>query len=200
MSNDRQLSKEESLSIIHQMINQAKANITDNGFHWLLWGILLFLTSVATYIFIDIGSENIFLGWNIFGILTILLLTFDMLKPKKIKVRTYMDELMQYVDIAFIVSMFIIILSINVAVSPNAGFGYLLMIFAFLMLVRGGLLKSRSLMVGAIVNWAGAVAIFFNKEFKYDMLIMAAAVLIGYIIPGFILRANYKRSVKPNGK
>lgn len=197
MSNDRHLSKEESLSIIHQMIQQAKANITDNGFHWLLWGILLFLTSVSTYVFIDIGAENIFLGWNIFGALTILLLTFDLLKPKKIKVRTYMDELMQYVDIAFIVSMFIIILSINVAVSPNAGFGYLLMIFAFLMLVRGGVLKSRSLMVGAIVNWAGAVAIFFNKEFKYDMLIMAAAVLIGYIIPGFILRANYKRSVKP---
>jgi len=200
MDNEQHLSKEESLSIIHQMIHQAKANITDSGFHWLLWGILLFLTSVTTYIFIDIEAKNIFLGWNIFGALTILLLTFDLLKPKKIKVRTYMDELMRYVDIAFIVSMFVIIFSINVAVSPNAGFGYLLMIFAFLMLVKGGAVKSRSLMVGALLNWAGAIAIFINKEFKYDMLIMAAAVLSGYIIPGIILYASYKRSNAPIGK
>jgi len=200
MDNDKNLSNEESLSIIHQMIRQAKTNITDSGFHWLLWGILLFLTSVATYVFIDIKAENIFLGWNIFGALTILLLTYDLVKPKKVKVRTYMDELMQYVDIAFIVSMFVIIFSINVAVSPNAGFGYLLMIFAFLMLVKGGAVKSTSLKIGAVVNGAGAIGILINNEFKYDMLIMAAAVLIGYIIPGFILRANHQRSAKSSGK
>ena len=104
-----------------------------------------------------------------------------------------MDDLMRYVDIAFIVSMFTVIFSINKAVSPNAGFGYLLMIFAFLMLVKGGAVKSTSLMVGAVVNWAGAIAIFINTIFKYDMLIMAAAVLIGYIIPGLIMRAKYKK-------
>ena len=193
MENEKQLSNEESLQIIHQMINQAKTNLTDSGFHWLLWGVLLFLTSISTFIFLEIKAENIFLGWNIFGGLTLVLLTFDLFRTKQKKVRTYMDDLMRYVDIAFIVSMFTIIFSINVAVSPNAGFGYLLMIFAFLMLVKGGAVKSTSLMVGAVVNWAGAIAIFINKEFRYDMLIMAAAVLIGYIIPGLLLRAKYKK-------
>ena len=193
MENKKQLSNEESLQIIHQMINQAKTNLTDSGFHWLLWGVLLFLTSISTFIFLEIKAENIFLGWNIFGGLTLVLLTFDLFRTKQKKVRTYMDDLMRYVDIAFIVSMFTIIFSINVAVSPNAGFGYLLMIFAFLMLVKGGAVKSTSLMVGAVVNWAGAIAIFINKEFRYDMLIMAAAVLIGYIIPGLLLRAKYKK-------
>ena len=194
MENKKQLSNEESLQIIHQMINQAKTNLTDSGFHWLLWGVLLFLTSISTFIFLEIKAENIFLGWNIFGGLTLVLLTFDLFRTKQKKVRTYMDDLMRYVDIAFIVSMFTIIFSINVAVSPNAGFGYLLMIFAFLMLVKGGAVKSTSLMIGAVVNWAGAIAIFINKEFKYDMLIMAAAVLIGYIIPGLLLRAKYKKN------
>jgi len=32
-----------------------------------------------------------------------------------------------------------------------------------------------------------------NKEFKYDMLIMAGAVLIGYIIPGLLLWMKYKK-------
>ncbi|MBL0181276.1 MAG: hypothetical protein IPP96_02860 [Chitinophagaceae bacterium] len=196
MQNDQQLTNEKSLEIIQQMINQAKANFTDSGLSWLLWGTMIFLASLSTYFFIDLGSETIFLGWNIFGGVTILLLLYDVVKPKRKKVKTYVDELMRMVHIGFFVCIFIIIFSINESVGPNNGFGFLLMIFAFLMLIKGGAIKSKALMVGAVVNWAGAIAIFINKEFKYDMLIMAAAVLVGYIIPGLILWAEHKGSNK----
>ena len=194
MENNRQMTSEESLKIIQQMITQAKIDITDNGVGWLLWGSLIFLTCISTYVFIDIGSANIFLGWNIFGILTIVLLVFDLVRHKKKPVRTYVGDLLKLVDIGFIICLFTVIFSINVAVSPNSGFGFFLMIFAFLMLVKGGALKSRALMIGAAVNWAGALAIFVNKEFRYDMLIMAGAVLAGYIIPGLLLRNQYRKS------
>ena len=114
------------------------------------------------------------------------------------KVRTYIDDLLRLVDIGFIISLFIIIFSINVAVSPNSGFGFFLMIFGFLMLIKGGAVRSRALMIGAAVNWLGAIAIFINKEFKYDMLIMAGAVLIGYIIPGLLLWQQYKKANSQN--
>lgn len=194
MENNRHMTNEESLKIIQQMITQAKVDITDNGIGWLLWGSLIFLTCISTYVFIDIGSENIFLGWNIFGILTIVLLAIDLVRHKKKPVRTYVGDLLKLVDIGFIICLFTVIFSINVAVSPNSGFGFFLMIFAFLMLVKGGALKSRALMIGAAVNWAGALAIFVNKEFRYDMLIMAGAVLAGYIIPGLLLRNQYRKS------
>ena len=193
MTNDQELSKEKSLEIIHQMINQAKTNITDNGLSWLLWGIMIFLASLSTYFFLYIGSDNIFLGWNIFGIVTIILLLYDIFRPKKKLVSTYVSDLMKLVDIGFIICLFTIIFSINVAVGANGGFGFFLMIFAFMMLIKGGAIKSRSLMIGAVVNWAGAIAMFINKEFKYDMLIMAAAVLIGYIIPGILLWRQYRK-------
>ena len=194
MSTEQQLSKEKSLEIIQQMITQAKTNFTDSGLHWLLWGTMIILVSLSTFFFIEIGYHNIFLGWNIFGIVTIILLLYDILRPKKKTVKTYVSDLMKFVDIAFIVSMFTIIISMNVAVDPNAGFGFLLIIFAFLMLIKGGAVKSHSLMVGAAVNWAGAIAMFLNKDFKYDMLIMAGAVLIGYIIPGILLWQEYRKS------
>jgi hypothetical protein len=197
MSNDQQLSGEKSLEIIHQMINQAKNNITDNGISWLLWGTLIFLASLSTYFFIDIGARNIFMGWNIFGAITIILLVYDAFKPRKKTVRTYMDDLMRMVHIGFFICIFIIILAMNIAVPPNSGFGFLLMIFAFLMLIKGSAIKSRSLMVGAAVNWIGSVAILINREFKYDMLIMSAAVLIGYIIPGLLLMFEYRKNNMP---
>ena len=198
MEKDQQMTGEQSLEIIQQMIAQAKTNITDSGFGWLLWGTMIFLTCISTYIFIDIGSENIFLGWNIFGLITVILLTYDIIKHKKKQARTYVDDLLKLVDIGFIICLFTIIISINVAVSPNSGFGFFLMIFAFLMLIKGGVVKSNSLIIGAVVNWAGAIAIFINKEFRYDMLIMAAAVLIGYIIPGLQLRSKYRKSIPGN--
>jgi hypothetical protein len=194
MPNEHQLSNEKSLAIIHQMISQAKDNITDNGLSWLLWGTMLFLASLSTFIFINIGSDNLFLGWNIFGAVTIVLLLYAAVKPKKKKVKTYVDDLMKMVDIGFFVCIFVIILSINISVSPNDGFGFMLMVFAFLMLIKGGAIKSKALVVGAVVNWAGAIGVFINKEFRYDMLIMAAAVLIGYIIPGLILWAEHKKA------
>ncbi len=194
MSNDEQLSKEKSMEIIHQMITQAKSNFTDNGLSWLLWGMMIFISSLSTYFFIHVGSDNLFLGWNIFGVITIILLFYDIFRPKKKLVRTYVGDLMKLVDIGFIISLFTIIFAINVAVNPNSGFGFFLMIFAFLMLIKGGAVKSRSLMVGAAVNWGGAIAIFINKDFKYDMLIMAGAVLIGYIIPGLLLWQQYRKT------
>ena len=193
MANDHQLSNEKSMEIIHQMISQAKTNFTDSGLSWLLWGTMIILVSLSTFFFVQVGYDNIFLGWNIFGIITIILLLYDILRPKKKTVKTYVGDLMKFVDIAFIVSMFTIIISMNVAIDPNAGFGFLLMIFAFLMLIKGGAVKSRSLMIGAAVNWAGAIAMFVNKDFKYDMLIMAGAVLIGYIIPGILLWLQYRK-------
>lgn len=195
MSNDQLLSTEKSLEIIHQMISQAKSNITDSGLGWLIWGTLLFLTSFSTYFLLETGSDNIFLGWNIFGIITIVLLVYDIFRPKKKLVRTHLDDILKWVDIGFVTCIFTIIFAINVAVNPNAGFGFFLMIFTSFMLIKGGAVKSRALKIGAGINWIGAMAIFMNKEFKYDMLIMATAVLIGYIIPGLILRTQYKKSI-----
>ena len=193
MHND-ELTSEKSLEIIHQMINKAKLDITDNGIGWLLWGTLIFLASLSTYFFILFNYQNTFLGWNIFGVISIILLIYDFLKKKRKSVRTYVDDVLRWVDIGFMVCLFVIIISMNVSVGANSGFGYLLMLYAFLMLIQGGALQFRPLLIGAIVNWVGAICIFVNTDFKYDMLITAAAVFIGYIIPGLLLRSKYKKS------
>ena len=193
MSEETQLSKEKSLEIIEQMIQKAKSNFTDNGYGWLLWGSMIFIASLTTFFLIESGSGNIFIIWNVFGGLAIILLAYGFLKPKRESAKSYVSDILRYVDIGFTVCLFIIIFSMNVAVSANTGFGFLLMLYGFLMLIQSGALKFKPLLVGAIVNWIGAIAIFLNTEFKYDMLITAAAVFIGYIIPGLILRAQFKK-------
>ncbi|MEO7263360.1 MAG: hypothetical protein ABIW38_00540 [Ferruginibacter sp.] len=196
INEEEKLSNQQSLEIIHKMISQARNQVTNDGNEWIIWGTLIFLASVTTYILIEIQYSVTFLGWNIFGLIAILMLSYRLIKRKPSQVRTYLGDLLKLFDVGFIICMLIIIFSINVAVSPNAGFGYLLMIYAFLMLIQGGAMKFKPLIIGAVINWIGALAIFYNKEFKYDMLITAGAVLFGYIIPGLILRSQSRKSKK----
>jgi len=194
MANEQELSNEKSLEIIHQMISRAKTNITDNGIGWLLWGSLIFLASLATYFLVLFEYHNLFIAWNIFGLISVFLLLYQFTRRKSAKpVRTYVDDVLRWVDIGFTISLFVIIISMNVLKNVNSGFGYLLMLYAFLMLIQGGTLKFRPLLIGAAVNWVGAIAVFINSDFKYDMLISAAAVFIGYIIPGLLLRSKYNK-------
>ena len=195
---EKQLSGHESLALINQMISKAKNEITDNGFGWLLWGGMIFLASMSTYIILEFDLDvDTFIGWNIFGLIAIPLMVYNLIRARKVlRTRTYVDELLNMFDVGFTICLFVIILSINISVSPNHGFGYFLMVYAFLMLIQGSAIRFRPLFVGAIINWAGAVAIFFNDEFKYDMLITAIAVFIGYIIPGLMLRSQYRKRVK----
>lgn len=192
---EKQLTGQESLALINQMISKAKNEITDTGFGWILWGAMIFLASITTYIVIEFDlNVNLFIGWNIFGLIAIPIMAYNLIRNrKKVKTRTYVDELLHLFDIGFTVCIFLIILSMNISVSPNEGFGYFLMVYGFLMLIQGGAIRFRPLVIGALINWAGSLAIFFNKEFKYDMLITAAAVFIGYIIPGLMLRKQYRK-------
>jgi hypothetical protein len=198
---EKQLTEHESFALINQMISKAKNEITDNGFGWLLWGGMIFLASISTYFIIEFNLDvPLFLGWNIFGLIAIPLMIYDVIREKKrVRTRTYVDELLYLFGVGFTICIFIIILSMNVSVDPNEGFAFFLMVYGFLMLIQGGAIRFRPLLIGAMINWAGAIAIFFNKEFKYDMLITAAAVFIGYIIPGLMLRSQYKRRVRQSG-
>ncbi len=197
MYQEEELTEEKSLAIIHQMIRQAKNNITHDGAGWLIWGSMIFVASLATYVLIIFKFDNTFLAWNIFGLVSIVLLLVSYFKKRTVTVRSYVDDVLRWVDMAFMISLFIVIFSMNTGVSPNMGFGLLLMLYAFLMLVQGGALKFTPLLIGAAVNWIGALAIFLNKDFKNDMLITAAAVFIGYIIPGLILRNQHNKMTSP---
>ena len=195
---EKQLTGHESLAIINEMISKAKSEIRDDGKGWLLWGGMILLASLTTFIVIQFKlNVSLWIGWNAFGILAILLLAYSIFRPKKTaKAKTYVDELLRLFDIGFTICIFVIVISINISGNPSVGFGYFLMVYAFLMLIEGGALKFKPLLIGAVVNWLGAIGIFLCEEFKYDMLITAAAVFTGYIIPGLMLRSQHIKKLE----
>ena len=58
--------------------------------------------------------------------------------------------------------------------------------------LSGIILRFRPLIIGGISCWLLSVLVIF-VDFSYQMLFLSAAMLIAWIIPGYMLRSKYKK-------
>jgi len=197
MEQEKKMTEQESLLIIQQMIQTAKQEQKDDGKGWILWGWLLFAASVLTYINLKTEWFSNYFFWNVFGIASLLLLLFSVVRTfffKKInRVKTYTAELFQKLNIGFFISLLLIIVAINRGVSPVLGFSLLLGLYGFWILIYGAGLNFKPSIIGAYITWACAFAGLFVETFDWTMVLHATAVLLGYIIPGHLANIEFKK-------
>src|SRR5919106_2991303 len=177
---EKRISEKESLLIIQQMIATAKQEQKDNGVRWIIWGWLLFTISIFTFVNIELNwGVNLYFFWNAFGIITILWCAYEITAhffgKKREKVRTYTQELFGKLNIGFIISLTLIIFSMNVAapnwnVPPVKGFALLLGLYGFWILIYGTALNFKPSIIGAYVTWVFAFASLYVNRFEWTML------------------------------
>jgi hypothetical protein len=59
-------------------------------------------------------------------------------------------------------------------------------------LLSGIILRFRPLITGAIGCWLLSIGSLF-APYDYQLLFLSAAMVIAWIIPGYILRSNYQK-------
>ena len=189
MENEKQLTEQESLQIIHEMIAAAKNNIKADSFIFLLWGWLVFIASTAQYILIQLNIENSQIVWWLMSIGGIITPLYSAMKRKKDKTRTHVSEFIKFVWIAFTAALLIIIFFNTMPylqVLP-----IIMALYGIGLFLSGGALKFKPLIIGGIFCWGCSIAGFYVQN-VYQLLIVATAVLGGYIIPGYLLKFNNK--------
>lgn len=194
---EKEITERESLLLIQQMIQTAKQEQKDNGVGWILWGWVLFLASLFTFINLKMNWVSTFFFWNLFGVFTLILFVYETIQfffiKKKEKVKTYTKDLFEKLNIGFFICLVIIIFSMNLGVNPIQGFALLLGLYGFWILIYGAVLNFKPSIAGAYITWALALASLFVKTFEWTMLLHAPAVLCGYIIPGHIAYNEFKK-------
>ena len=195
---EKELSGQDSLRLIQQMILTAKSEQKDDGKGWITWGWLLFLASVLTILsnrYHWFKAEYFF--WNAFGITSILLFLIRMIlmsvNRNTARVRTYTKDLFDRLNRGFFISLIFIIISINVADVPLTGFSLLVNLYAFWILIYGTALNFKPSIIAAYVTWGIGIASLFMKTFEMVMVMHALAALCGYIIPGHIAYNEFKK-------
>jgi hypothetical protein len=197
MNEEKQLSEQESFLIIRQMIETAKREQKDDGKGWIIWGWQLFFASVLTVVNLNTHWFSTYFFWNIFGGISLLFLLYTILrylffKPRE-RVRTYTRDIFQKLNIGFFISLMFIIIAINVGIGPMMGFPLLINLYGFWVLIYGTALNFKPSVIGAFLTWILGLAALFVKTFDWIMVIHAAAVLCGYIIPGHIANMEFRK-------
>ncbi|CAN5119579.1 hypothetical protein BH09BAC2_BH09BAC2_18040 [soil metagenome] len=205
MSEDKELTQQESLGIIQQMINAAKQQQKDDGKSWIVWGWILFAASLLTVANLSYKWYNPFFFWNVFGMVSVFLLiagfTKQLWSKKSAPVKTYTGELFKKLNAGFFISLWFIIIFMNIAAKQvtewyviiNAGFALLVNLYAFWILVYGSAMNFKPSIIGAYITWAIAFVMLFMHTFEQVMLLHGLAVLCGYIIPGHIASIQFNK-------
>lgn len=210
MQSEKPLSETESLRLIQQMISMAKKEQQDDGRGWILWGWLLFFTSLLTIVNLHTHWAETFFFWNVFGIVTILVFGYELVRKfffkKTDRVKTYTGDLFSKLNTGFFICLIFVIVAINVGTRAiNAkyggedftfvtiGFALLIDLYAFWILIYGTALNFRPSIIGAYIAWGFGIIGLVARDFEWVMVCQAFAVLAGYIVPGHLANKEFRR-------
>jgi len=197
MQEHENISPQQSLQVIQSMIETARNQISENGHLYLLWGWSVFFASIAQFIlWYYFSYEHHYLVWLGMWIVFIYQTIYLWKREKKKRIKTYSDELIGYVWIVFVILGFLIGFLISRLPSGKEYYVFInpviLALYGMPTFLSGIILRFRPLVIGAVCCWALSIAsTFINSQFH--LLLIPAAMLAAWIIPGYLLRSRYKK-------
>jgi len=184
-NNSNNMNTAESLQIIQEMISAVKKDLSKDSFYFLLWGWLVFVASISHYTLLHMGFEYPFVVWFLMPIGGIVSGFYGRKESKKIEATTYVNEFMKYIVWSFCISLFIVLIFMSKL--GLSTYPMIMILYGILLFVSGGVLRFKPLIIGGCINWASAIASFY-VYFDMQLLLLGSAVLLGYIIPGYMLK------------
>ncbi|MEZ5084593.1 MAG: hypothetical protein R2750_14305 [Bacteroidales bacterium] len=185
------LTQQQSLKIIQEMIATSKNNLKDNSFFFLLWGWLVLIASLSHFALLQIGWQYAYLPWPLLmfsgGIISVIA---GYRLGKKAQVISHVDKMIIYLWWGFLVVMLIILFMAGFnKIDWNLTHPIIITLYGLGTFVSGGVLKFKPLIIGGIVSWVIAVIAFFTEP-EYVLLLISLSIIIAYLIPGYLLKAK----------
>jgi len=217
-------SEKQSLELISQMISSAKNRLQKGtGKIFLLWGYMVAVISLLIFILLMIlPGENKYYSYMLW-ILMVLGVPFHIQLVKRMEheqlVKTYIDKIMDFVWIAFTISILTVITGMvistlllqikSVVVEPGHEFllwfpwlfvtPVMLCLYGLALFISGKSYKFRPLVVGGYICWGGAffLIIFFHHPhlLKIQQIVLCISAVAGFIIPGHLLNKKEQSDV-----
>jgi hypothetical protein len=179
------LSTQESLHIITEMIQQAKGNVQRDSFYFLLWGWVVALANIGHYAILKLTDyPRPYAVWLI-ALPAYLIAWIHSRRGKSETVRTHLDKIHSSMWMAFGICIPVIVIfgqQINFQINP-----LIMLMAAMPTFLSGIILNFRPLLWGGIILWISSVLAFLvPMEYQYPL--MAVAIILGYLIPGYLLK------------
>jgi hypothetical protein len=118
-----------------------------------------------------------------------------MKEGKKKEATTYIGDSMKYLWMGMGISYFVLSMILSKMGWETNIFPFFILLYGLGTFISGKLLQFKPLVFGGLSAWALAVTSTFF-EYDYQMLFGAAAILVSYIIPAYMLRSKNKSAIQ----
>ncbi len=174
-----------SLEIIESMFNESRKSLTKNSFHFLLWGSLLIPAGIGEFL---LRETNYFWAvWPVVGVIGgIIAIIYGFKEGKKVNVQSAGDRIMGFTWGGFGFTLFFAIAYAGVHHFPPHAL--ILLTAGLATFISGGISKFTPFVWGGVVLGLGAIVAGFIVAPVYQSLVFSAGILLGYVIPGLMLR------------
>jgi hypothetical protein len=193
--NDKQLSPQESLQLITSMIESTKESISDKSHFFLLWGWATMVGCLLQYyLFAIVHYRHHYLAWLVTPVALLLHVIFIFKYERNERVKTFINEANRYVWM-IIGSAYLALAFVFVKIGWQYCFPFYILLYGIGTFISGSLLKFRPMRLGGAACLV-LVAVAPHLDFPSQILLSAFAILISYIIPGHLLRNQYRRNTQ----
>jgi len=189
---EKEFSPEESLRIISAMIETTKNSIRDKSHYFLLWGWAVLLACIAQFYLRNIAHYHAhYLVWWITPFVLMIHIFWIVRERKKEKVKTFIDEASNYLWTALGLSFFVLSF-INTRAGWEYSYSSYMMLYGIGTYVSGSLIKFKPLIWGGLLCFPITILSTLLGA-DYQILLLALAILVSYLIPGYLLRAKFRK-------
>jgi hypothetical protein len=182
---NQNLSAQESLDIITQMIQQTQGNVKSSAFHFLLWGWVVAIANLGMFTLIQLEYSRPYVVWLITIPAWIASMIFGYKHSNEKRVSTHIDKITMWIWVSYGACIFTLVFfgsKIQWNLNP-----IILLMTVVPTFVSGIVIRFKPLIIGGISIWVFAI-ICFLVDYQYQFLVGAIAVVTGYLIPGYLLK------------
>jgi hypothetical protein len=186
-------SPRESLQIIQSMIDKAKGSVADKSFYFLLWGWLVFAAALIQFVLKVIVKTDLHpIAWNLMFLGGIISAWHGRKERGQRRVTSHVDDSVRFLWIGVGITQGMLIFTLAVRGEWEICYTLFILLYSLGCFITGRILQFWPLIWGAVAGWALAIVSIF-ATYDYNMLVMALAILVSYIIPGYLLRREHKK-------
>jgi hypothetical protein len=180
------LTAQQSLDIIMNMIKQAQSKVSGNSFYFILWGWCIALADLGMYSLMRYTSYPYpYIVWLLTIPAWAITIIYAYRHDRKSGTHSHLDHTLMWLW-----------MGMGICIIPVCVFGsvigwnitpIILLMSAMPTFVSGILIRFKPLMFGGINFWVGGALCFLVAQ-QDQYLVGAVTIAIGYLIPGYLLR------------
>lgn len=184
------------LRLIADMIHKTRQRVVDSGAYFLLWGLLVAAAGLADYLLLQSARASLHaVPWAIAAALGGLTSVGMRFRDERRRPYTSFSDLAYNsvwvaCGVAFLV-MFVLIALPDTGISEWTMYPLVALLAGIATFASGGIMEWWTLRLGGLVWWTAAILMAFVPEL-YRPLIFAVAAFPGYVLPGLLLKRQFR--------